>query len=460
MKHSILLLTLLLVLSSRSRAVAATALTRKEIAAGKQSIARFKSRLSEADEEDRRLYKTLTEDDKFLRVWSRSIADRKNTAKLKALIRASRKLKLWANVEWMLQALSEYEPGSPAYYRLSALSKYEQGKVSSAYHDVEEGIREHPLHRGLRRIWYLIYKKHKEKKGPKLKDGAAVKEAINIELCVVRSRLLQSKLNHYRDEGKLPPSLSKCKSPNELMFRWQEFLKQEGELPADYEFDYDCKYVCHEQTGDWLSVNCLTHGNRLSKLATGEKIYQGRLIAHEVEETLIREVMISESQVYEQKALEYLLLRELKLNNADENKVLSLLNNPEVSSSVLNRHLQAIVHYLRRYKASKKLETALQEKARQLKRANGTLCLLALYWCGSKPKKLSDEQLMLLLPMDGVRDLVKLPGGRSDIEKLIYDTMLLAGSKAVGRLKKLARKLDLPGSMAESNLRNHFSRKK
>ena len=459
MRNMSLILSLSLLLGQTSTSLAATTLSKKELAAGKETITRFKNGLHKADEEDRRLYEALTKDKKFFAIWARSVADRENSDKLKALIRASRRLRLWGSVGWMLQALSELEPGSPAFYRLSALAQYEQGKVSQAYHRVYDGVLEHPMHRGLRRIWYSIHKKHEETKGPKLKDVAAVKETINIELCVVRSNCLKEKLNHYRDEGKLPPAFSKSSSPEKLMKMWQDFLLQKGELPADYELDYDCQYVCHKEPLDWLSVSCLTHENRFAKFSNGEKIYRGKLFVHKVAEDLIRKVVSDESFVYRQKALEFLLMRYQKLDEVTETQVLALLENPKISSSVLNRHLQAVVHYLRRYKASTALTRAIENVARKARGANKALCTMALYWCGYPPKELSDEQLMYLLPMDGIRDLIKLPGGRSDVEKLIYDTLVVRGPSSVERLRKLARKLNLPRTMAEANLKIHFSKK-
>ncbi len=434
-------------------------LTENERQAGLASIGRFREHLAKADDEDKRLFELLTKDRKFFTIWSRSIADKDNMDKLKSLIKASRKKKLWGNIEWMLDTLSDYENQSAAYYRLKALCLYEQGRREEAVTAAQEGVYRDHRDRRARRVWYKLHCQHKwPKPRPEISSMEDYALLVDLEQCHTRSELLGRLINDSYWQDEVPEVATKTTSSELMVAVFQDYFDDKGDLPATFHRDHNCPYVCGTQKGsEILRVTCRMHfcsGTRLKK--NGKPILVGKHYEYKVLPQVIDTALEHEEGRYRQMAAEYLLLQPGKLSIDDEKRIAKLLRSDKFSAIETDKLLQAVLHYVRRYPIGDLLERAVVDRSNKTKGRIRALCVMVLSWCGKWPNSLSDDEISAMIGFADLK-LVQLFDVNIDIHWLVHDCLLKDGKKALKRLERIRKARRWGNSIVENNLRSSLS---
>ena len=417
-------------------------LTLKEEKAGKASVAQFSKIVAEGNKEDKRLYWLLTNNKEFFATWSRSIADKDDMSKLKALIRVCRKEKLWENVEWMLETLSEYEDESPAYYRLKALSRWEQGEKKFATDAAKQGVTQNTWHRGLRRLWYnLKWEQLVPKPQPKIANPREFRYLVDAELCHERTHLLRLWFDSIESKDDIPEAALHTKSSETLVAVYEDYLGDKGKLPLTYNRSHKCQcYVGRDPEDRELSrVVCKRHGYRgVVRKVDGSPLIAGKIYHHKISDDIILEAMAAEDGIYAVKAAENLLLRKERLSPEDELKVVELVKSKKLNEQEMIILMRALLHYVRRFELRPPLERAAAELSNRTKGPVCALTLIILQWCKKETLNFSDAELAALTA-DGYGRLYTLHDSASDIMNFVYDYLKRDKEKAYARLKKIEK---------------------
>ena len=442
MTSRILLFSITLVLSLSTLLIADSNLTSAEETAGRESISRFSKMVAEGTKEDKRLYELLTKNKEFFAIWSRSIADKDDAKKLKALIKACRKEKLWTNVEWMLDALSEFEDESPAFYRLQALSRYEQGDIKLAKDTANRGVERHIWHRGLRRLWYKLYCEvelpHPQPKVSTLKE---LKYVVDVELCHERTDFLRASFNSIEGPQDVPNATMYTTSSEILVDVFQDYLGDKGKLPITYQRDHSCRYIVgpHPEEPSLFLVVCKTHGRYgVVRKIDGKPLTGGKLCIHSVSDAVLYEAINESEGIYAVKAAENLLLRKDRISPEDEEQVLKLIQRTSLNELELVVLMRAILHYTRRYSLCPNFERAIIELTNRTKGPVCALGIIILRWCGKNTNSFSDDELAALAG-GYCRVLYKLHDYDTDIRNFVYEYLKRDKEKALARLERIQK---------------------
>ena len=461
---STVLLTLTL-LTPQLCSAKSTALTKKELQIGQNSIKEFKAALPKADKEDQKLYELLTKNKNFFAIWSRALADRENASKMKALIRVCRKQKLWENVDWMLDELKKIDGKKPAYYRLKALARYEAGRLNDAIDAAHWGVGAHPFHRGLRRIFTKL-QLEKDTPPSRLLIGnlEELKFIVHRQLCRERAKYLLRSLDFTTMNRRLAAEIGSKKPTVDTLVRiWQEHEAEKNMLPSTFDKDHKCHYLA---LGDEDPVEegfefmyCRKHGCYYAQRSRDREY---RLFRYRVKRPLLLEAMTMEDNDCAQKAAEYILRLCTKLSENEEKLVANLVKRESLTEIQRQKLLSSIIFYLRHYELGDELKQTLYARSEKTQGYCRAAHIIIQGWYGDIPKKIDEETALALFNREQPLYLLALERRYSfiddDYEKIVLDYYKPLGRKGLDGLNEMFNRRKVYCSDLADRLYRHIEK--
>ena len=432
-------LMILLTLAVATTAQAKPILTTVERKKGNEAIEKLAKDLSKADAEDKRAYHLLKTDPDYYYAWCRSIADQKDPKKMKALIRVSRKHKLWHTVDWLLEELEALEPKSVSHYHLKALSFFERGDTDEALSILASGLRDFPFERRLRRTHYKLKKAHRMSTNIRtLTNIFNFEEIVDMVLCHRRSEALTDGMRDFIE--RYPRRKASFKPKNllpETRHLWEKELKLEKLIPTAYAFGGPCKY--------YSGTRGVKDDNRLFAVCTkhfhNEFIEKGEpySIPFEnwlVEPKVLEQALASKKAELAVLALEKVLKRPTRMSSKHSKRLGELLLASHISKYLRILLLRKLAHYVRRYhiKEQQTLE-AVKEVAMKNRGQIRSLACLILRWHKMEFPKLNDRELAHILSGDNPMGMLPRDDDWFDRRQMAREIVKEFGSDAKKRLR-------------------------
>ena len=441
-------------------------LTKAERKIGRDSISEFKANLAKADDEDRKLYGLLTKNKGFFRIWSRALADRKSPKKMKALIRACRKQKLWANVDWMLDELKKIDASKPSYYRLKALARYEAGNPRKAMSVANGGLMKFPFHRGLRRIFSKLQREidYELSSRPLIANLKELEFVVDHQLCRERAHFLARSLDFALCCSDLPKTMTTRGPHNDVqkfVGLWQKDQEDKHKLPSSFNVNHKCQYLAlFERPRDGLqSLACTTHGE---VFMNSSKNREYRLIKYRVKPQVILDGMKMKDNDCAQKAAEYLLRSCKRLSENEEKLIGDIVKRENLTKIQCQKLLSCIVWYLRHYDIGNELKKTLYARCAKARGYSRGAYVLIKAWCGDYPTKLDEEETLALVNSEQPLYLFTLEkhaqGINRDRQKIILDCYTPLGMNGLKKLDEMLVRNKVYSGDVGSELRRTIER--